>query len=274
MEARIATTPGKAGAQNEDWVGATSTAAVVLDGLSSAPGASAPCQHGTSWFVAHLGSHLLALLAKSDQPVREVLADAIQEVAGLHPECKATEDGAPSATVSLIRATANDTIDYLVLADARIVFEGEQGIQVVTDERVDEVATEERLVALNQPIGSAAKERALTDLIAVQKPLRNRPGGYWVAAGDPSAAQHAFTGCVRRHLISSVALLTDGASRIVDTFEQLSWAEALKIIREHGPSELIRQVRALEATDPNGLRWPRYKFGDDATIAYVELDLK
>ena len=35
-----------------------------------------------------------------------------------------------------------------------------------------------------------------------------------------------------------------------------------------GPGELITQVRAAEATDADGARWPRLKASDDATIVY------
>src|SRR6266581_4894558 len=47
-----------------------------------------------------------------------------------------------------------------------------------------------------------------------------------------------------------------------------SVAAVLGAIRDHGPAELVRQVRAAEASDPDGRRWPRGKSRDDATIVY------
>jgi hypothetical protein len=45
-------------------------------------------------------------------------------------------------------------------------------------------------------------------------------------------------------------LLSDGASRLVDLFELATWEELLALLDENGPDELLRQVRAAEATDP------------------------
>lgn len=269
MRALIATEPGEADRENEDWAGATPTVLVVLDGLSSAPGAESPCHHGTPWFVEKLGSRLLSVASDPARNLRTSLAIAISDVAALHLECEGNREGAPSATVAVLRRRPDRVADYLILADARIVIDTSEGVRVITDERVEQVAQEEKAAALRQPIGSREQKRAVADLIATQKPLRNHPDGYWVAAGDPVAARHALTGTVPAESVRRVMLMSDGASRIVDVFEVQTWAEALNFVSAHGPHKLIQHVRAVEATDPDGTRWPRYKTGDDATIAFA-----
>jgi hypothetical protein len=67
-------------------------------------------------------------------------------------------------------------------------------------------------------------------------------------------------------------LLSDGASRLVDPFELATWEELLALLDESGPDELLRQVRAAEAVDPEGRQWPRTKHSDDATAVYLDLD--
>ena len=42
----------------------------------------------------------------------------------------------------------------------------------------------------------------------------------------------------------------------------------MTVLRDQGPAGLIRQVRAAEASDPDGARWPRSKARDDATALY------
>jgi hypothetical protein len=66
-----------------------------------------------------------------------------------------------------------------------------------------------------------------------------------------------------------VAVLTDGAARLVSMFELLDWRGVLDVLDEHSPTELIRRVRAIEAADPNGTRWPRNEGSDDATAVYA-----
>jgi hypothetical protein len=41
---------------------------------------------------------------------------------------------------------------------------------------------------------------------------------------------------------------------------------------ESGPDELVRQVRAAEAVDPDGRQWPGTKRSDDATAVYLVID--
>lgn len=166
-------------------------------------------------------------------------------------------------------ARDDDAIEYLVLADARIVLETTRGVRVLTDERVEHIANREQEAALSAPIGSSEKAAAVDALIAKQKPLRNRPDGYWVAGGDPRAARHAFSGVLPAADLIRAALLSDGASRAVDVFNRITWTEALDIMRDHGPDHLIMLVRSIEDSDPEGLKWPRFKAGDDATAAYV-----
>jgi hypothetical protein len=97
---------------------------------------------------------------------------------------------------------------------------------------------------------------------------RNTPGGYWIAASDPSAVDHALTGAVPVTAVRRVAMLTDGAARAVDLFGLYDWPKLLDLVASQGPSALVDQVRTAEASDPRGIRWPRNKLSDDATVAY------
>jgi hypothetical protein len=60
------------------------------------------------------------------------------------------------------------------------------------------------------------------------------------------------------------------ASRLVDPFQLATWEELLALLDESGPDELLRQVRAAEAVDPEGRQWPRTKCSDDATAVYLQ----
>jgi hypothetical protein len=50
----------------------------------------------------------------------------------------------------------------------------------------------------------------------------------------------------------------------------MDWAEALAVMEASGPHNLIRRVRSVEQTDPDGRRWPRFKAADDATAVYAK----
>ncbi|MFM9493445.1 hypothetical protein ACKI1Q_07390 [Streptomyces galilaeus] len=267
MRIAIDTQPGGAG-PNEDWVAGTPTLAVVLDGLSTA-GLDTGCRHGVPWYVARLGSQLVGALPDPDTPLTDGLADALERVAALHPECDLRNPGTPSATVAILRERRN-FLDHLVLADSPIVFEETAGFTVHTDLRVDAVLPELRAEVEQYETDTADHQAALRRLVTEQRQTRNTPAGYWVAASDTEAAAHALTGSTPTEDVRAAALLSDGASRLVTEYGMATWSEVFTTLRTGGPQELIANVRKVEATDPTGRRWPRYKSGDDAAVAFCQ----
>jgi hypothetical protein len=135
----------------------------------------------------------------------------------------------------LLRAL-DERANYLALADAVLLLDTADGLKVISDERVNQLAGKER------------------------------------AAADPHAASQAVTGTLPGRSFHRAVLLSDGASRLVDPFRLATWEELLALLDESGPDELLRQVRAAEAVDPEGRQWPRTKRSDDATAVYLVLE--
>ncbi|OEJ22519.1 UTRA domain-containing protein [Streptomyces subrutilus] len=271
MQVSMASTQG-VGTANEDTVHVSPTGVVVLDGLSAPKDLPMGCIHGTPWFVRQLGTCLINLIGDHAVLLREALRSAISEVNDLHRDtCALDQEAVPASTVVMIRERGN-VLDYLVLSDNVLVLDlGDEGIRTITDKRVEEVAGEEMEAALQGPTGTPEHAARVSALVTVQRHLRNRPGGYWVAATDPAAADEAITGSVDLAQVRQAALLTDGASRLVDSFGALSWEQLLDLLRVEGPAALIARTREVELADPAGERWPRFKRSDDATAAYARI---
>ncbi|MEU5547525.1 hypothetical protein AB0G85_35045 [Streptomyces sioyaensis] len=259
------------GAANEDSVHASPTGVVVLDGLSASKDLPMGCVHGTPWFVRQLGTSLINLIG-DNTTLREALRTAITRVNELHCDtCALDTEAVPASTVVMVRER-DDVLDYLVLSDNVLLLDlADAGVQAVTDKRVEEVAADEMRTALQGPTGTTEHAARVSELVTVQRRLRNRPGGYWVAATDPSAADEAITGTVDLTKVRQAALLTDGASRLVDSFGTLTWPQLLDFLRTEGPASLISRTREAELSDPACERWPRFKRSDDATAAYVSM---
>lgn len=264
----MASTQG-VGAANEDSVYANATGVVVLDGLSAPKDLPMGCVHGTPWFVRQLGTSLVNLIG-DNTALREALRTAISRVNELHRDtCALDTEAVPASTVVMVRER-EEVLDYLVLSDNVLLLDlADAGVQAVTDKRVEEVAADEMSAALQGPAGTPEHAARVSELVTVQRRLRNRPGGYWVAATDPSAADEAITGTVDLAKVRQAALLTDGASRLVDCFGALTWPQLLDLLRTEGPTSLISRTREAELSDPTCERWPRFKQSDDATAAYV-----
>src|SRR5204862_154442 len=72
-------------------------------------------------------------------------------------------------------------------------------------------------LAKGQGYGDAAHERRRVRLVEAERFRRNREGGYWIAADDPTATEHALT---TRHAIGRmfprvrrVLMMSDGVER-------------------------------------------------------------
>ncbi len=118
------------------------------------------------------------------------------------------------------------------------------------------------------PANSPGKPAALVRMKHAELAARNTPDGFWVAAADPTAAEHALAGELRSSSVRRLAVLSDGAARAVDPFELYDWAGLLDVLGNSGPSALIRQIRTTKASDTTAVRWPRNKLSDDATATY------
>ncbi|MFI6800544.1 integrase [Streptosporangium canum] len=269
MRLSLATEPASPDRANEDFIGATPDAVVLLDGAGTPADLESGCSHGVAWYSHTLGSTLLAGMTQSTDSLTAILAAGIKATASMHDFCcDLSHPGSPSATVVMLRRTA-DTLDWLVLADSVLVLDVlDADPMVICDER--EALTGSRYRApMNAAVGGTSDHlQALSRYMDAMRAHRNVDGGFWVAAVDPLAAEQALTGTVPIDRVRAAAILSDGASRLIDRFHLATWRQALDILDQDGPEELIRRVREAEHSDPDGSRWPRGKIFDDATAAY------
>jgi hypothetical protein len=208
-------------------------------------------------------------LADLDRPLSDGFADALERVAAMHPGCDLSDPGTPSATVAILRHK-HEVLEHLVLADSPIVLDGSEGYTMISDLRVDDVLPELRAEVESHQTHTPGHREALQRFVLAQRQVRNMPEGYWVAGSRPEAAQHALTGTTPLRAVHSAAVMSDGVSRLVTEYGTATWSDVFATLQAGGPRELIETVRKVEATDPTGIRWPRYKSGDDATVAYCQ----
>ncbi|MEU5693161.1 protein phosphatase 2C domain-containing protein [Actinosynnema sp. NPDC020468] len=221
------TTDQGVGADNEDAVVAGDGWAVVLDGATAEPDTDSGCVHGVAWFARRLAGHLAARLLAGGA-LTDLLHDAITAVALSHVDtCDLANPCSPTATAAVLRR-AGDRLDYLVLGDSPIVFTRVDGtpLPIVDD----------RLARYTGPWSGL-------------RHIRNVPGGFWIAGAVPEAARHAVTGSVRLADVRSAALLTDGATRLVDKYGW-TWPELLAVLHRGGPAELVALTRSAERDSP------------------------
>ncbi|WP_433308141.1 hypothetical protein ACQP0U_16960 [Micromonospora sp. CA-269861] len=266
MHVSLATSAGRAGRPNEDFVGAVPGAVVLLDG-AGIPGAESACRHGVAWYTHRLGGALLGHLSRGDgRDLAAILATAIGEVAGEHGDtCDIADPSSPQATVAMVRVD-QDRLDWLLLADSFLVLDqADGGPQVVTDER-ETTARHECSAPLDHLVqGTPEYDRVRASCVTALRSRRNQPGGYWIAKDDPRAALEAVTGNRALADLNGVVLLSNGASRIVSPYGRTDWPGLLDLLDATGPAGVIARVRQAEAQAAGGTD---ALAPDDATVAY------
>ena len=247
MKAVMATSPGHVGRPNEDFVGAAPGVVVLLDGAGM-PGTEKVCRHGVAWYSHTLGETLLARMTRAGRTNPVVaLADSIEQVARWHRHtCDIANPSSPQSTVAILRLE-DDRADYLVLADAFVVLAPvDAGPQAITDSREVAVRRECSSALHGLPVGTPEYERARLSVVDALRARRNQTGGYWIAKDDPQAATQAVTGSVPLRDLTGAALLSNGASRMVDPYRLADWPTVLQLLRTSGPDALLRSIREAE----------------------------
>lgn len=266
MHVSMATSAGKAGKANEDFVGAVPGAVVLLDG-AGIPGTESICSHGVAWYTHRLGGALLGRLSGDDgRDLTTILAAAIAETAAEHRDtCDITNPSSPQATVMMARAH-HGRLDYLALADSFLVLDRFRGgPEVITDEReaTARFVCAEPLDGI--PRGTREYDRVYHSCAEALRARRNRAGGYWIAKDDPHAAEEAVIGSRPLDDLDSIVLLSNGASRIVTPYGLTDWPGLLALLAAEGPADIIRRVRQAEARTSGDIG---HQSPDDATVAH------
>ncbi|XRQ08900.1 integrase [Actinomadura welshii] len=269
MRVLIASEPGRPERDNEDFAAAAQGLLLVVDGAGAPAGIESGCAHTVTWYAHNLGGLLLAAAVDVGVGLDEALAMSIERINALHAAtCDLGHPGSPSATVALARVH-DGRLEHLVLSDSVLVLDRlDQGPTVITDDRLAGV-----IAGLDEPggrpaVGSEEHANRLRSRVERLAAYRNQPGGFWVASTKPEAAHEALTGSTPLDGLDAVALLSDGASRLADRFDLMTWPDVLAVLRKEGPTELITQTREAETSDPDGVRWPRGKASDDASAVY------
>jgi hypothetical protein len=263
----FATRPADPARENEDFFAATSHVAVLVDGEPAPTEALSGCSHGVAWFAHQLGMRCLEAAANESVTLTDALWTAIKHVAGLHEHtCDLSHPVVPSAGVAMVREHRGQ-MEHLVLGDTVLVARGASGTRAITDRREATIADQYR------PLLGVLSQTGKTHNVAVKtyvemlREHRNHDGGFWIASGEPDAARQALTGALHPNDAQIVALLSNGASRPVDTFDLLSWDYAIEELAAGGPKQWLRRVRRAEDEDPHATRWPRTEVRAAATAA-------
>jgi hypothetical protein len=114
-----------------------------------------------------------------------------------------------SCSAAVVRGIDDDRLEVSVLGDCTALIEVRGRTVRLYDptiQRLDHLVT-------------AYEDEARAAVLLRHRRLMNSPGGYWIFATDPAAADHLHTARVARHELSALLLHSDGLSAALGPFQ-------------------------------------------------------
>lgn len=263
---------------NEDCWGQAGGAVWVMDGATGVwPVQRLSPTSDAAWFVTEMDAALQSLMSLA-LDAGELLAAAASTVAA---KAGATCDlGAcapselPSASFVAIRRRAG-RIEFANLGDCVLLWRtagggGAQRFGSSGVARLDAALSQAFVdgVAAGRPLAEVRSD--LAAMARRHRTLMNTPDGYWILDMSGAGAPHTQTMTTDGPV--EALLMSDGFYRLVDVFGRYDDDRLMDAARGQGVAALYKELRALEAADPEGVDFPRGKARDDATAVLLDLD--
>jgi serine/threonine protein phosphatase PrpC len=269
--------PGDPAKPNEDSFSHGDGFVCVIDG-ATVLGENLMPGHSDAQWIAQFGARRLRAHAESGagssrDRLRAAAADAEKSFVALRHRPPAETYETPLASLMSLFVRDN-ALDALWFGDCGALIKSPQGAVSVVGETLKSRARERNRVSnLADPDGAAAtqvREKFLPALRAARNRV-NKKGSEWLFAPDIKCADHASETRVAITPGSLILLASDGFFALVSDYGRYTPDELIAAAERGGLPALGKELRAIEAADPKGVSFPRFKRSDDATAVLVAL---
>jgi len=272
------TLPGNPAKPNDDAFGHVERAAVVLDGATGLGESLMPGKSDAAW-LAHLGAKLLMAFMRAPIGPRLALNAVFNQVeyAYVTGRKRAPIDTweIPFASMMFVTENANG-FEALSYGDcAALVKRPDGAIEILGDafeKRALEASRVARLARAKgmNPAGDVNRPEFLEALRKARN-FVNTGKGHWLFGPNAAAADHVARRQVDAPAGTIVLLTTDGFLALASDYGRYDAPGLIAAAQTKGLKALGEEVRAVEAGDPEGVAYPRFKTSDDATALLLRL---
>ena len=263
---------------NDDAFCHSQTLAAVFDGATGLGEQILPVDSDAAW-IARRGAEGLIAYETPDLSPREILrrtaADAEKLFLELRLRPPAETYEIPFASLMFVSAR-NNRIEALWFGDcAALVKRPGEPIQIVgdaLDKRAAEAARVAKLAAAGNLAPAAGVSRA--EFLPALRAARNRVNtvaGSWAFGPDARCADHASQLIFDAPPQAKMLLVSDGFLALTSDYGRYDAEELVEAASNKGLRALYNELREIEATDPEGRRYPRFKKSDDATAVLLKI---
>lgn len=270
--------PGNPAKPNDDAFCHSETLAAVFDGATGLGEQLLPVDSDAAW-IARRGAEGLILHEAPHLAPREILSRAAFDAEKqfhelrLRPPVETYE--IPFASMMFVSAQA-DRMEALWFGDCAVLVEQPDApahiIGDALDKRAAEAARVAKLAAAKNLAPAAGVSRA--EYLPALRAARNRMNtmeGSWAFSPDANCADHAQSLAFAAPSGTHMLLVSDGFLALASDYLRYDADTLLEAAVSKGLRALYNELRAIEDTDPEGRKYPRFKKSDDATAVLLQV---
>jgi hypothetical protein len=269
--------PGDPAKPNEDASAQDAGAAVVMDGATPLGDRLMPGPSDAAWIAQFGARRLLAHLRDGDgarKALRGALGDAQKSFEALRRMPPQEVWQTPCASM-MLAVEGEDGIEFLWFGDcAALVKSGNSAVTVVGetfDKRAAEAVRAQQMA--KEKNLSPADHLSRPEFLEPLRAARNRinSGSTWLFSPEVKAAAHAARRVIKLGPGAVLLLASDGFLALASDFGAYSADSLMAAAESKGLAALGAELRAIEARDPGGDTFPRFKKSDDATALLLRV---
>lgn len=270
--------PGAVDRPNEDsWI-ASDRVAAVFDGATGLGETLMPGRSDAQW-IAQFGARRLRAHAEDDAGglrdwLRAAAADAEKSFTALRKRPPIENYEVAYASAVMTTASAGE-LCVLWFGDCAALLRTQTGDLVLIGDTLDKRASERvRVNRLARPGGRGPAAAGVRDeFLPALRTARNavNRGSDWLFGPDANCADHAKEKRVRIVPGALVLLASDGFLALVSDYARYTPTSLFDAVINRGVAPLGEELRRIEAADPDGIAYPRFKRSDDATALLLRV---
>ena len=269
--------PGDPAKANEDAFGHGESAAVVIDGATPLGDGLMPGPSDAAW-IAQFGARRLMAHLRDGKSARKALRAALADTQKSFEALRRHEPEEMWQTpcASMILAVPDqEELEFLWFGDCAALVQQEDKAVRVIGETFDKRAAEAqraKAVAQEKNLSPASGIRR-AEFIGTLRSSRNRinSGNQWLFSPDAKAAGHVARRAMKAAPGSMLLLASDGFLALASDYGAYSADSLMTAAMSKGLAVLGAELRAIEAGDSGGDKFPRFKKSDDATALLLRV---
>ncbi len=269
--------PGDPSKPNDDAFCHSQTLAAVFDGATRLGEQILPVDSDAAW-IARRGAEGLIAYEAPNLSLREILHRAAADAEKLFLELRLRPQKEtyeiPFASMMLVAEAAQGARALWFGDCAALVKRPHEDFQIVGEAFARREREARELVHLasasgvTAPASSRNRPEFLAFLRAERNGVNGKPGR-WLFSPDAQCAEHAKELAFASPPGTRLLLTTDGFLALASDYGRYDAEGLLEAASAKGLRALYNELREIEAADPEGRRYPRFKKSDDATAVLL-----